>query len=152
MIKELVNTFEKLNLKYDFVKLLLIGDYKNENDAISYKSQQIIIQSDIQNFKKLFVLPSYREGLPNVLIEAGSYGIPLLATNINGCNEVIIHKLNGLLVNKKDEVDLFNAIEKFIKDKYFYNTVKDNVRKNIVNRYSQDYFYKELNKITESEK
>ena len=168
-INELVNTFEKLNLKYDFVKLLLIGDYKNENDAISYKSQQIIknnnsiryleFQDDIRNYlsiTNLFVLPSYREGLPNVLIEAGSYGIPLLATNINGCNEVIIHKLNGLLVNKKDEVDLFNAIEKFIKDKYFYNTVKDNVRKNIVNRYSQDYFYKELlkelNKITESEK
>ena len=156
-INELVSVFEELSLKYSFLKLLLIGDYKNENDVISNKSQQIIknnksivyieFQEDIREYlsiSSLFVLPSYREGLPNVLIEAGSYGIPLIATNINGCNEVIIDNINGLLINKKDEIDLFNAIEKFILNKDFYDSIKRNVRNNIINRYSQEYFYQEL--------
>lgn len=156
-INELVSVFDKLSLKYSFLKLLLIGDYKNERDTISSTSQQIIknnksivyieFQEDIREYlsiSNLFVLPSYREGLPNVLIEAGSYGIPLVATNINGCNEVIINEENGILVEKKDEVDLFNAIERFIIDSKFYNEIKNNARKNIVDRYSQEYFYKEL--------
>ncbi len=156
-INELVSVFERLSTKYNFLKLLLIGDYKNESDIVSDKTQQIIknnnsiiyleFKEDIREYlaiSSLFVLPSYREGLPNVLIEAGSCGIPLIATNINGCNEVIINELNGLLINKKDELDLLNAIEKFIVDKDFYKRIKDNSRKNIIDRYSQKYFYKEL--------
>jgi glycosyltransferase involved in cell wall biosynthesis len=94
----------------------------------------------------LFVLPSYREGLPNVLIEAGSYGIPLLASNINGCNEIIIDGLNGSLVNKKDEISLYQGVEKFIIDKMYYEYTKSNVRKSIFDRYSQKYFYDQLHK------
>ena len=156
-INELINVFDKLNLKYSDIRLLLIGDYKNESDPISTKSMQIIeenlsikyleFQENVGEFmsvSKLFVLPSYREGLPNVLIEAGSYGVPLVATNINGCNEVIKENKNGLLVKKKDEQDLSDAIEKFIIDKEFYQKIKSNVRESIVSRYDQKYFFKEL--------
>lgn len=156
-VNELVKAFENLNLKYSFSKLLLVGDYKNETDIISTKSQQIIknnssiiyleFQEDIREYlavSNLLVLPSYREGLPNVLIEAGSYGLPLVATNINGCNEVIINEQNGLLINKKDEIGLFNAMEKFIIDEDFYNKIKNNARESIVSRYSQEFFYTEL--------
>lgn len=156
-VNELVKAFENLNLKYSFSKLLLVGDYKNETDIISTKSQQIIknnnsiiyleFQEDIREYlaiSNLLVLPSYREGLPNVLIEAGSYGLPLVATNINGCNEVIIDEQNGLLINKKDEIDLFEAMERFIIDKDFYHRIKNNARDSIVSRYSQEFFYTEL--------
>ena len=152
-INELINVFEKLSQKYADIKLLLIGDYKNETDPISAQSMQIIeenssikyleFQEDVGAFmsiSKLFVLPSYREGLPNVLIEAGSYGIPLVATDINGCNEIIRDKQNGLLVKKKDEKDLSAAIEKFIVDKKFYQEIQSNVRESIVSRYDQKYF------------
>ena len=156
-INELLNVVNALSLKYTNIKLLLIGDYKNESDPISEKSMQIIdenasikyleFQEDIGIFmsiSNLFVLPSYREGLPNVLIEAGSYGIPLVATNINGCNEIITHNQNGVLVNKKDEKDLSNAIEKLITDKEFYQKIKTNIRPSIVSRYDQKYFLSEL--------
>lgn len=156
-INELLNVFNELSVKYTNIKLLLIGDYKNESDPISTKSMQIIdentsikyleFQEDVGTFmsiSNLFVLPSYREGLPNVLIEAGSYGIPLVATNINGCNEIITHNENGILVNKKDEKDLSNAIEKFITDKEFYKKIKRNIRPSIVSRYDQKYFLSEL--------
>ncbi|MCK5293627.1 MAG: glycosyltransferase, partial [Arcobacteraceae bacterium] len=156
-INELVSVFNNLSLKYSNIKLLLIGDYKNESDPISQKSQKIIkdnksiiyleFQEDVRKYlsiSNLFVLPSYREGLPNVLIEAGSYGIPLIATNINGSNEIIKHNKNGILVNKKDEKDLYNAIEKFIMNKEYYELIKNNIRNSIVNRYDQKYFWNKL--------
>ncbi|WP_151900687.1 glycosyltransferase family 4 protein [Sulfurimonas hydrogeniphila] len=156
-IDELLSVFDLLSDKYPKIKLLLIGDYKNESDPISKQSHQIIkennsvkyieFQDDIRKYlciTNLFVLPSYREGLPNVLIEAGSFNIPLLATDINGCNEVIEHNINGMLVKKKDEVALFHAMEKFIIDEKFYNFVRCNVRDSIVKKYDQKYFWNEL--------
>lgn len=156
-IDELISVFTKLYLKYPTAKLLLIGDYKNESDPISQNAQDTIeknkaityleFQEDVREYlsiSSLFVLPSYREGLPNVLIEAGSYGVPLIATNINGCNEIIIHNENGMLVNKKDEKDLFEAIEKCIVDEQYYKFIKKNVRDSVIKRYDQKYFLNEL--------
>ncbi|MDQ1339125.1 MAG: hypothetical protein QG567_275, partial [Campylobacterota bacterium] len=158
-INELISVFEQLKQKYTNIKLLLIGDFEDELNPISRVTKKIIesdvtiiykeFQEDIRLYlaiSDLFVLPSYREGLPNVLIEAGSYGVPLVATNINGCNEIIRHTENGVLVNKKDEISLYNEIEKFIIDREYYSRIKNNVRKSIVDRYSQKYFYDELQK------
>ena len=92
----------------------------------------------------LFALPSYREGLSNALIEAGSFGIPLLATDIIGNNEIIENNETGVLVKMKDVRSLTNGIEKFIIDKKFYSYIKDNVRDKIIKKYSQNYFWREL--------
>jgi glycosyltransferase involved in cell wall biosynthesis len=50
----------------------------------------------------VLVLPSYREGFPNVVLQAGSMGLPVIATNINGCNEVVEPGYNGWLVPPRD--------------------------------------------------
>lgn len=156
-INELISAFNTLSQSYKHLKLLLIGDLEEELDPISEKSKEIIhqheqivhvgFQQDIRMFLSitdLFVLPSYREGLPNVLIEAGSYGIPLLATNINGCNEVIIHEKNGLLIDPKNETDLQNGIEKFLMDQDFFQGIKQCERESIISRYEQNYFWDAL--------
>lgn len=158
-INELISVFNTLSRSHKHLKLLLIGDLEEELDPISEKSKEIMhqheqiihvrFQKDIRAFLSitdLFVLPSYREGLPNVLIEAGSYGIPLLATNINGCNEVIMHEKNGLLIDPKNEIALQNGIEKFLIDKDFYQEVKKSARESIVSRYAQHYFWRALRK------
>ena len=62
------------------------------------------------------VLPSYREGLPKGLIEAGSSGLPLITTDVPGCREVVNHEVNGLLVPPKDAVALAEAIERLHRD------------------------------------
>ena len=156
-IDELVESFVDLAKKYNNLKLLLVGDYEENlnpikpvNLEIINKSDNIItvgFQKDIRKFlaiSDVFVLPSYREGLPNSLIEAGSYGIPLIATNINGCNEVVLDKKNGLLVTKKDIKSLKNAIRLLLIDSEIYNNLKSNVRRTMIERYSQKYFWKEL--------
>jgi len=158
-INELIEAFQVLSNNFEDVKLLLIGDYINEHDSISKESIELLknnkaithleFQEDVGKYfsiSSLFVLPSYREGLPNVLIEAGSYGLPLIATDINGCNEVIEHNLNGLLIEKKNSRALLEAIERFILDSEFYAYVKVNVRKSIVEKYDQTYFWCELRK------
>lgn len=58
----------------------------------------------------LLVLPSYREGFPNVLLEAGSMALPVIATDINGCNEVIEPGFNGWLVPPRDSKALEEAM------------------------------------------
>ena len=96
-------------------------------------------------------MPSYREGLPNSLIEAGSFGIPLLATNINGCNEIIDDGITGILVEKKSAKKLEEAIDKLLEDKELYNSIKLKVRDRIIEKYEQKYFWNELkNEIKKS--
>ena len=163
-INELIEAFINLSKKYNNLKLLLVGDYeehlnpiKNENKILIDSLDSIItvgFQNDIRDFLSitdLFVLPSYREGLPNSLIEAGSFGIPLLATNINGCNEIIDDGITGILVEKKSAKKLEEAIDKLLEDKEFYNSIKLKVRDRIIEKYEQKYFWNELkNEIKKS--
>lgn len=58
----------------------------------------------------VLVLPSYREGFPNVILQAGSMCLPVIATNINGCNEVIELNYNGWLVPARDTQELENSM------------------------------------------
>lgn len=163
-INELIEAFVNLSKKYNNLKLLLVGDYeehlnpiKNENKILIDSLDSIItvgFQNDIRDFLSitdLFVLPSYREGLPNSLIEAGSFGIPLLATNINGCNEIIDDGITGILVEKKSAKKLEEAIDKLLEDKELYNSIKLKVRDRIIEKYEQKYFWNELkNEIKKS--
>ena len=56
------------------------------------------------------VLPSYREGVPKSLIEAGACGVPLITTDVPGCREVVVNGQNGFLIPVKDAHALANAI------------------------------------------
>ena len=163
-INELIEAFVNLSKKHNNLKLLLVGDYeehlnpiKKENKILIDSLDSIItvgFQNDIRDFLSitdLFVLPSYREGLPNSLIEAGSFGIPLLATNINGCNEIIDDGITGILVEKKSAKKLEEAIDKLLEDKELYNSIKLKVRDRIIEKYEQKYFWNELkNEIKKS--
>jgi glycosyltransferase involved in cell wall biosynthesis len=55
-------------------------------------------------------LPSYREGLPKGLIEAGACGLPIVTTDVPGCREVVVHEVDGLLVPARDPRALASAI------------------------------------------
>ncbi len=64
----------------------------------------------------LVVLPSYREGLPKVLLEAAACGKALVATDVPGCREIVRDRFNGLLVSPRDPVALAAAIEELLSD------------------------------------
>jgi len=68
----------------------------------------------------VFVLSTHYEGHPLVLLEAMSFGIPIVATRISSIPEVIIDGVNGLLVNPRDSLDLAQAINNILTDKLLY--------------------------------
>ena len=67
-----------------------------------------------------------------------------LSTGLCKNNEVIENNETGVLVKMKDVMSLTNGIEKFIIDKKFYSYIKGNVRDKIIEKYSQNYFWREL--------
>jgi len=113
------------------VEFLLVGDFDKgnpfcvEKDKLYYFIQNDIIKflgrrDDIKEIIALcdvFVLPSYREGIPRTLIEAASMGKPIVTTNAVGCKEVVEHGRNGFLIPLKDSDALAEAIETLIKNK-----------------------------------
>jgi len=64
----------------------------------------------------IFCLPSYREGVPSALLEACASGLPIVATDVPGCRDVVSHGINGLLVKPQDSHSLSAALEQLIVD------------------------------------
>ena len=73
----------------------------------------------------VFVLSTHYEGHPLVLLEAMSFGIPIVATRISSIPEVITDGMNGLLVNPKDYFDMAQALKKILTDKLLHLRLSD---------------------------
>lgn len=103
-------------------------------DGVQWVGHQDDVKSWIEN-SNIIVLPSYREGLPKVLIEALSCGRAIITTDVPGCREVVIHEENGLLVPVKDSGELSKALLKLLSDKEYRTRLAINNRKRAI-----DYF------------
>ena len=74
-------------------------------------------QSDVRPYllaADALVFPSYREGFPNVVLQAGSMGLPSIVTDINGCNEIILEGKNGRIIPPRDAYALGNMMSWFL--------------------------------------
>ena len=69
-------------------------------------------------YKKMdmVVLPSWREGLSKSLLEAASMSLPIITTDVPGCNDIVKHEYSGLLVESKNEKELKIAIKKYLEN------------------------------------
>lgn len=85
----------------------------------------------------IVALPSYREGLPKGLIEAGASGCALVTTDVPGCREVVTHEVDGLLVPVKDGVALADAIERLVRDPVLRNTLGAAARKKAIAEFDE---------------
>lgn len=156
-INELVNAFLQLKQKYNNIKLLLVGPYETELDPILVSTDEAIknhidirwidYQLDIRpylNIGNVFVYPSYREGFPNGPMQAGAMELPCIVSDINGCNEIIIHKKNGLIVPAKDVKSLFESMELLMTNKELYHRISAICRQMIVSRFDQQYHWQQI--------
>ena len=128
-IYEYLQAAELINLKHSNIQFSILGEIDKDNHKpvtkiiISKYSKFKFIkfykyQKDIRNIlykHDCLVLPSYREGLPRVLLEALSMGIPVLASSVPGCSSLIINNKTGILFEPKNIDSLIKAIEKFSK-------------------------------------
>ena len=87
----------------------------------------------------VFVFPSYREGFPNVVIEAGAMGLPSIVTDINGSREIINDKINGIIIQPRDSDALYDAMKKCMVCPEQLHEMSEQCRPMIAARY--DYRY-----------
>lgn len=93
-----------------------------------------------------FVLPSYREGLPQVALEAAATGLPLILSDVPGCSSCVIDQLNGFTCNARDTESLIKAFKKAVNINN-YNELSFNSRKMVVERFATKKIYEEFTKI-----
>lgn len=158
-INELVEAINYLHPKYANIKLLLIGGFENTGNPVSDITKKIIDESDFiittgpqpdivpfLSITDLFAFPSYREGFGLSLMEAGAMGVPSIASNIPGCNEVVIDGKTGILIPSHSSQAIIESIENLYNDKELLNYIKSNCRNSIIERYEQNrlwQYYKE---------
>lgn len=162
-INELVNAFNRLTAELNNIRLIIVGPMENDLDPILPKTKDLIktnnniefmgYQEDVRPFfsaSDALVFPSYREGFPNVVMQAGAMGLPSIVTDINGCNEIIIDGKNGIIIPPKDEKALYDAMKLFVTDKDMVLTMASKARKMIQDRYEQSMVWRAILKEYQS--
>jgi glycosyltransferase involved in cell wall biosynthesis len=140
-------------------RLLLVGTFEKELDRLDPETEKMIdeheaiiwvgFQEDVRPFlamSDIFTFPSYREGFPNVVMQAGAMELPSIVTNINGCNEIIEDNVNGLIIPVKDVPALYNAMYDLMVDEIKRKILISNSRTKIVENYERQYIWNELHK------
>ena len=156
-INELIEAFSDISILYSNVKLLLVGPFEQELNALNFETMEAIknnkniihtgYQNDVRPYFAIsdcLIFPSYREGFPNVVMQAGAMNLPCIVTNINGCNEIIIQKKNGIIIPVKDKIAIFEAMKDIFLNNDFKNLLKNNARLMITSRYEQKLVWESI--------
>lgn len=163
-INELVAAFAELHKSHPDTRLLLIGREEKELDPLEEatraeieRNPAIIAPGETRDVRPwlaasdAFILPSYREGFPNVVIEAGAMGLPSIVTNINGSREIILDGQNGVIIPPRDKGALLQAMEQFLANPERTAAMASKSRQLIASRFEQSYvrrclkdYYKEI--------
>ncbi|RDY57590.1 glycosyltransferase family 4 protein [Flagellimonas nanhaiensis] len=159
-INELVDAFKLLEQKgAKHCKLILVGNFEKELDPVLPKTENEIEsnpniiatgwQPDVRPYFAIanaLAFPSYREGFPNVVMQAGAMGLPSIVTDINGCNEIVSHEENGYIIPAQSTQELYKYMSILYKG-HFDGTLKFNsfdVRERICARYDRMAFWEAL--------
>ena len=161
-IHELVDAFVNVAAKFDNVTLIIGGTPEKDLDPIKPNTEELLNThpkikmagwiEDVRPYLAIadvMVFPSYREGFPNVVMQAGAMGVPVIASDINGSNEIIISGENGVIVPVKNTELLEKAITVFIEanPKPY---APEKCRQMIIDRYDQKLIWQLLHNEYES--
>lgn len=156
-INELVEAFDRLHREIPATRLLLVGPYENDLDPLKPNVDERIrrgdgieavgSQSDPRPYyaaSDALAFPSYREGMPNVVLEAGAMGLPSIVTDINGSREIIRQGYNGVVIPPRDAKALYQAMGRFATCREETARLAANARKNVADRYEQKMVWRAL--------
>jgi glycosyltransferase involved in cell wall biosynthesis len=137
--------------------LLLVGPFEadldplSDNDKIFIENTPEVItpgfQSDVRPWiiaSDIFVFPSYREGFPNVVMQASCLEVPCIVTDINGCNEIIQHNLSGLVVKPKNRDKLLEAMTELLLDNDKRILFAQRARSYVVENFDRAFIFNEI--------
>ncbi|EDM42996.1 glycosyl transferase, group 1 [unidentified eubacterium SCB49] len=162
-INELVKAFSAITTTHKNSTLLLVGPLESELDPLLPETLKLIsenpkivttdYQKDVRPFfaiSNALAFPSYREGFPNVVMQAGAMGLPSIVSNINGCNEIIEEGVNGLIIPKKNDNALQEAMQKLLTDVSLQEKLSNQARKSITSRFERMHMWNAIYKEYQS--
>lgn len=139
--------------------LMVVGPFEQElnplpEDVVKFLSQdkRVILagfQRDVRPWlmaSDVFVFPSYREGFPNVVMQACLLEVPCIVSDINGCNEIIRHGSTGLIVPPKDIPALAQAMQSLVQDEDKRKMFSTTARSFVSSNYDREYVWEEIRK------
>lgn len=150
-INELVHAFNRLSAYNDSVHLILVGPSEDDLDPITDETKSIISgnirvhavgrQADVRPYlaaSNAFVLPSYREGVGMVLLEANAMDVPCIASDITGCRDVVEPMVNGELIPSKDEMALYEKMKEWTEHPKKVGMMARKCRDYVIARYKKE--------------
>lgn len=157
---ELLDAFRELSSRYSYIHLILVGtgpaeDALRKKIEISGLNNKIHIvgwkpHTEIPNWMNaadIFVLASHYEGMPTVVLEAMSCGLPVIATRVGGAPEAVEEGRSGLIVDKKNTKSLLLAISELLEDDNKCNAMGKRGREIVEERFSVDTGAMQLTEI-----
>lgn len=160
---ELASALRRLIPDCPKCKLILVGPFETELDPLTEGNEEFFktspnvkyvgYQADIRKYllaADALVFPSYREGFPNVVLQAGAMGLPSIVTNINGCNEIIIDGINGKIISAKNGQELYDMMKWFLESPGDVSRLASKSRMMVQTRYEQNDVWKALLEMYQS--
>jgi glycosyltransferase involved in cell wall biosynthesis len=163
-VVELVTAFKALQKEKLWndqrIFLLIVGPFEQTldplpDDVLEFlnENKEIVLagfQNDVRPWilaSDIFIFPSYREGFPNVVMQASLLKIPSIVSDINGCNEIIKHQETGLIVPPKNVSLLTEAMRLLMSDPAKRRDFAERAYKFVSLNFDQAYIWEELRKI-----
>ena len=156
-VNELIESLRQLIPHHLNSKLIIVGSYESQLDPIAPENVDFIKndrsvffmgwQDDVRPFMMAadaLVFPSYREGFPNVVMQAGAMGLPSIVTDINGCNEIVEDGKNGCIIPPQKSKELYEMMSWFIEHPKEVSSMASQARIAITSRYERNIIWEDI--------
>lgn len=141
-------------------KLIVLGDGDYlpqfcENLRNELELNQVLIMghttnvADFLNAADAFIFPSFHENLPISILEAGYFGLPVIASNVGGIPEMISNSRNGYLVNGFNPVDYAEKMKLLIRNPRILKSMSNNIKTDFEAKFSLDTMCKKISEVYE---
>ena len=156
-ITELVHVFTELKKNNDDLVLILVGEYENtldplpENTLHEIEMNPSIIHinwtTQVEYFMSLadfFIFPSHREGFPNVLLQAGAMGLPVICSHITGNIDIITNNETGLIFESQNEQQMLTLLQYALQHPQHMQTMAKKLQQQVKVNYPRENIWQKM--------